>query len=512
MKWVNYLLPFAIVIELMSTNVYAQTTETRAGQQTDFERESERDERPVREFVQSKENIDLEEKDRHLEISGDVRFEWRHLQEKGNVTYFDSTAVLPIAENQVHVLRNPFRERYQSLRGGNKTNLAGLPISNNDWDVEFNLKIKYTAKRAWAQAHLQFDNSAGIRAGRDCVIRDFRIRLLEESSSVFTSTSEVPLFIPTFLKNIRHGGKGSGEANAIHLKRAFMGYNIWADGVHRLDIEIGRRKLDDYFDSILQFGSRFDGVMLKYATKLEGAFDFYTYAGAFIVDERVDHISYATEIGFLNLWSTGFDLKYSFINWPKFHRGINRCFIHDPAGFRFMNSQVTLDYRWQRCLFGKKVPFDLYGAVIVNHAAKKSIFTKGKKANIGWYAGLLVGEVEKAGDWSFEMIYEYLQAQAVPEFDDNGIHRGNELDENLTDIIFLTDRSNNPLIDQNGHAIVYFPRRGNTNYKGWRFEFLYAITDNFSLDVTYEFTHALDRRIGGRHYYSNAELEAIYAF
>jgi len=53
---------------------------------------------------------------------------------------------------------------------------------------------------------------------------------------------------------------------------------------------------------------------------------------------------------------------------------------------------------------------------------------------------------------------------------------------------------------------------GDTNFKGFRFEFLYALTNDISIDSIIEWSRALDKKIGGKHNYSKVELEAIYAF
>ena len=38
----------------------------------------------------------------------------------------------------------------------------------------------------------------------------------------------------------RFAGKGSNLATTVTLKRAFIGHNLYADGKHRIDMEIGR--------------------------------------------------------------------------------------------------------------------------------------------------------------------------------------------------------------------------------------------------------------------------------
>ena len=54
--------------------------------------------------------------------------------------------------------------------------------------------------------------------------------------------------------------------------------------------------------------------------------------------------------------------------------------------------------------------------------------------------------------------------------------------------------------------------RGNANYKGWRVEALYALTDNLTLNTCIEASREISRSLGGRHRHSMFHLEAIYAF
>lgn len=494
MKLLKYLMPLFIVG--FTTGAYAQ----RVGQETAFDRELRtRDDQPLREFVESKENVDLKEKAKNLEISGDVRFEWRHIQEKG-ISLFDKSSDQVDSYGEV-IERgdNDFYEEYRNFRGGSHVDERGIPISVNDFDVEFNLKIKYTYKDAWAKAHLQFDNPAGIRGRNDC-FGEFVV--FNKDGSIVERKLK---------RDSRFAVKGSGDGIALNLKRAYIGYNIYADGANRLDIEVGRQKLDDIFDSEVQFTSRFDGILLRFASAVEEKFDWYITGGAFVIDERVNHFGYAVEIGALDIFETGLDLKYSFIDWQK--RGQNRCFIRNPFGNEFQNSQITLTYTFSQCLFGKEFPIELYSGFLVNHAAKKKVFTHHKKKNLAWYAGAYIGNVDKKGDWSIDLEYVVVQAQAVSEFDVGSIGRGNFFNESLTDI--LAERFSSPGsssgIPSSG-IIGYFPRRGNTNFIGGRVEFLYAITDNLSLDLVYEYSCEEDRRIGGPHRYQDFEVEAIYAF
>jgi hypothetical protein len=240
--------------------------------------------------------------------------------------------------------------------------------------------------------------------------------------------------------------------------------------------------------------------------------EWYLSAAAFVVDERVDHFAFATEIGFLNMYNSNFDFKYSLIDWQN-KRGISRCvglkqhkkgrhkgefyddFVRDPRGFRFLNSQFTVAYHFEAEMCNLKGT--AFGAFEINHLGSRgNVFKYGHhntfhNQNKAWYAGFIVGEVEKEGDFSFEVRYEWVQAFAIPDGDISGISNGNVLD------ISITQRPNGV---------------GNGNYRGWRFESLYALTDNITIDTQVEWSTVLNKSITKSHDYSKLEVEAIYAF
>lgn len=467
MKSFRFLL-LSLAVILGSGSVFAQEQD---GSRFDEEL-NEKDWEALYDFINSKRTINVEEKDENLTISGDVRTEWRHLNEW---------------------------RRGTRLRGRPATDpKSGLPISRNDFDIEFNFRIDYVCQRAWAVAHVQYDNSAGIDDDRDCAIDP-------------------------------KGWHGSGNCGNICLKKAYMGFNVLCDG-NRFDVELGRRNLYNTFDSEVQFLSRFDGLLLKYSGK-ENCGAWYINSAGFLVDERVNQFAWAAETGIYNLYDSGFDFKYSFIFWPFY--GKNRCGARNPFAFRFLNSQWTAYYHFDKDLCWG-IPVFAYGAIIVNHdapkrwtcgcvlpdedpkakaakegcpcakAVKEKEKVKGKdKAtlpckpkhfikghhNIAWYVGLTIGEVVKEGDWAIDIEYQWVEALSIPDKDVSGIGRGNVLNEG-----------------------VKATCRGNTNYKGFRLEGLYALTDNLTLDCIIDHTVAIDKKIGGRHRYSKLELEAIYAF
>ena len=396
-----------------------------------------RDFEVVEEFLNSKRTIDLCEKSCNLTIAGEVRFAWNHLTEK---------------------------EFCNSIRGGNNIEppnpiiptLPRLPISKNEFDCEFDLFLDYVCDRAWGVAWLEFLNKAGVERRLLQCVRD-----------------------PS-------GCGGSGFCDGICMKKAYVGYNVWCDGDSRFDIELGRRPLWTVFDSYIQFQERFDGLLLKFSTSFECWVDWYVNAGAFVIDERVNHFGYIIETGFMNIADIGLDFKYSFVNWAQ--HGHNRCLVNNALGWEFRNSQWTLAYNLNPELFCDAAA-QVYGAVLFNHAAKRSDLTNGQRKGLGWYVGFLIGEVRLEGDWSLDITYEEVEARAVSDCDVSGIGRGNVYCESFT-------------INQ----------RGNNNFKGWRFEGLYALTDNLTLDTIIEFSRAADKRIGGQHSFSRLELAAIYAF
>lgn len=466
-----------------------------------FEEElNERDWEALHEFVNTKRTIDVKEKAKNLTITGDVRFEWRHLYEEvnghrlrgRNATTLGKPNARPdsILETEDEIIQDPTLLAEYG---------APLPISRNDFDIECNLWFDYVCGRTWAVAQLQFDNSSGVDDEEDSCAVD------------------------------PEGYHGSGKCNDICLKRAYFGYNLYScDSGGRLDLEVGRRRLYNIFDSKIEFLSRFDGILLKYSSKWEMIADWYFQLAGFVVDERVDQFAWATEMGILNIMDSGFDFKYSLIDWQKF--GTNRCLRHadeensddpfknpllcpvlrrhncytrNPRGFKYVVSQFLVYYHLNPEWLCK--PAYLYGAFLINHAQPKTLLERERRhhkhhkhhkdffsvrANMGWYLGFNIGEVVKEGDWAFNIEYQVVQAFAIPDGDVAGISNGNVLDNSIT---------------------ARF-HRGNTNYEGWRLEGLYAVTDNLTLDSIIEWTREYDKKIGGRHHYSKFELEAIYAF
>lgn len=506
---------------IVTAGIAPSLTAQTVGQETRFDRQlRDRDDQPLKDFVESKENIDLKKKANNLEISGDVRTECRYLSEKGLTFYLDDhrssssshhsgyrSSVGSYAFQGNPPAGHP-KEHYRSLRGHDKVDSLGIPLSHYDLDIEFNLKFKYVYENAWAMAHFRFDNPAGCRGFNDCV---GRVPVFDREGSRVLNILE---------RNTCSSFKGSGLENLVFLRRAFIGYTVWADGKHRFDVEIGRRKLDDIFTSEIQFSNRFDGVLLKYSSAIGEVADFYWTLGGFVIDERVHHFGAATELGVLNVLDLGLDVRYSFIDWQLSDQ--NRCHLHDPLGTRYRNSQISFSYTiYPTILCYDEMPIEFYGGFLINHAAKKlhvhsiscakDSFKRSHfsgKENLGWYGGIYLNDVKKKGDWAMDIEYVFVQAQAVSDYDVGSIGRGNILDMNFYDAVFIEPD------DATGSSSSDYihPYLGNANFAGWHFEFLYGITDNLSADFIAETSWAIQKKLGGAHRYSCLELEVIYAF
>ncbi len=335
-------------------------------------------------------------------------------------------------------------------RGANGA-VSGVP--SDTYDIEVNLLLDYRTDRTWATAKIEFDDNAGAI---------------------------------------------SGDFSGIALERAFLGFRMINKDTFTVDLEFGRRNFGYTFDSRIEFGSFMDGIMLKYDHAFDQAGDFYFHGGPFLIDERDDHYGYVGEFGLLNILNTGLYSKYSLINWNTKHftekDQIKQRF------YRFTNSQGIIGYKFQPKWLGKMIT--IYSAFLYNHAAHRLEVASDKKANMAGYGGFSVGEIRKKGDWSFDINYQVVGAQSIPEFDVSGIGRGN-----AAKVGFYSDRTR-----ARGDSTTRETAVGGTNYKGVAMQLLYLATNNITVFQSWQQSINLNDNIGPFIRYKQYELELIYAF
>lgn len=472
----------AAICLTMTISAAEETVEREFSHEIDLE---ERDFKALHDWILTKIDTSIKDKIQHLKVTGDIHFEWQHENEK-----VDGIRVRGAGMKKFHDedLDDHDHNRYVPRVPDRRC----LPISRDTFDVEANLYFAYFTRKdpAWAFIHLQFDNSAGI-GDHECNCRSQRCLPCQNNVGINGSLC-------------KHGRlHGSGIADALNLKRAYMGYNVYKSEDARFDVEIGRFKMYDIFESEIEFLSRFDGIVFKYEASEDWVDDWYTYLGAFVIDERMNQFGYVGEIGFLGIAGTGFDLQYSLIDWKTVPgRGPDRCGIKPAREFNYLISQIAPAYRIDK-KYTCGIPMEVYSAFLINHLGKyarsapcldddggvcgcdfKSSRHKGSE-NLGWYIGLTVNEVKKAGDWAIDIQYQWVQRNAIPYDDQSGIGIGNALDGNC----------------------CYIPTVG---YKGFIIETLYGLTDNLTIDTSFEASTANEP--GVHHTYSKFELETVFAF
>ena len=107
---------------------------------------------------------------------------------------------------------------------------------------------------------------------------------------------------------------------------------------------------------------------------------------------------------------------------------------------------------------------------------------------------LVIVAVKGKGDWALGLMYQWVELQSLPDPDMSGIGNGNLLDQ-----------------------YVYSQGQGNTNFHGGRLEFLYAFTDNITVDTKFQGSSKIKRFpftyfSEARHSYYEFKTEVIYAW
>lgn len=329
------------------------------------------------------------------------------------------------------------------------------------------------------------------------------INVFKSEFNLFLDYVDKKSWVSTKVKWGATGGTEGGSATSIGLDRAFIGYDIYECKDEDFYIEVGRSRLEYIFDSRVQFSSFFDGIHLFYTNDIPKLGTFVIHGGPFVVDTFTNHYAWIFET-FIDEWAdTGWTVKYSLINWhrrrPTTYFGNLKGFdrIYDNPRYRFIISQMLFGYT-REVDFCRCKTLYLYGAVLSNHDARKTATLNHRYENKAWYVGFTLGKLCKACDWSLDANYQYVQAQAIPEFDVAGIGHGNIAGYNISDSII--------------QKATYGSVRGSTNFKGIQVSLLYALTDALSMRTKGEWTKPIDKNLGDDFNYKNFEFAVIYAF
>ena len=321
----------------------------------------------------------------------------------------------------------------------------------NAFDVECNLMLDYRTEDTWTAIKLEFDNDAGI---------------------------------------------SDGTLNKLKLEKAYWGIRAVDGDTYDFLIEVGRRRMSTILDSKLEFGSFFDGAWFRWDHGIDSLGDYYIHAGVYIINERKNQFGYLGEIGFLNIANTGLYMKYSLIDWDTKNLHSTR----QNRRFDFIVSQWLIGYRFLPSSLKKIV--QIYLGALWNCRAKKIKITDYKRSNLGGYLGLSIGELKKKGDWAFDINYQVLQAQCVPDFDAQGVGVGNSVDKGF----YTTD------VRGGGKATTRETAAGNVNYRGFQVTLDYLITNQLDFQQSWQQSITLDDSIGPFRRYKQYEVEFIYGF
>lgn len=387
-----------------------------------------------------------------LSIGGDVRAKWIHDRKLTRGYKTRGTGAV-----------NPVNVTGATIPIFNLPETAPIQAPNDRYEVEANLEAEMLTRCSWFEFRLRFKDAAGVL---------------------------------------------SGTEDGISLQRAWMGYTVWENSCGDfVDIEIGRKKSFDLFDSKIQYDTTYDGILITYESKVKHVGEFFLHGGPCIVDYYVNHYAWIVEGGVYRIADSGLYAKYSLTNWRK--RGVDRNGVFDPPETRFVNSQILLGYNIPEGAFCVNTRF--YGAFLVNHAAKKTRPVLPRKTNLGWYLGIQLGKVEHAGDWLIDINYQAVGYTAVPSFDVSGSGRGNRRG---LDTLVVADTTNSDYFTnpQDVTLVPFFQLQGNTNYQALSGRAYYNITEDLVVKAQFDISRAWHTEIGGHNKFQKFELATVYSF
>jgi hypothetical protein len=291
-------------------------------------------------------------------------------------------------------------------------------------------------------------------------------------------------------------GTVSGSFSSWSLERAFMGLKFCDGPCTKAQVEIGRMKIGDRFQSELMYNSRFDGVLFEVRRPCEEYGNIVFRGGVMVVDFRRRHYTWIVGVRWDEIRKSGYYVDLSYIDWSRgrfIFLGDEERVVINPA-FQYRDFQVAVGYKFPIERFGRPV----HGSVgwIINEAARRYPQFANYLGNQAWWLLLEVGSIVKACDWAFKIGYQWVGLLSILETDVSGIGRGNVTGGSIHS------------------AVIFDPGllRGNTNYKGPTFTFLYGVTDNITFQGEYWYSTEITAVVGGVLKFTKFEAKLTYAF
>lgn len=194
----------------------------------------------------------------------------------------------------------------------------------------------------------------------------------------------------------------NGKDTAVHLDKAYLGYQLYQNDRTGLGIEIGRNKMDSMFESKMQFDSYYNGFHFIF-NYIENNVNLTVHGGPHIVSADKKHYGWITEAVWRNVVNTPVTLKYSFTDWnaPCVKKTLD-------ANYLFCISQMTAT---ANVGFGR-----VYGAYLINHQESRY--------NDGFYVGFTAGELLNKGDLEFDINFQSSKSQLISPLDFKGMRKG----------------------------------------------------------------------------------------
>ena len=177
----------------------------------------------------------------------------------------------------------------------------------------------------------------------------------------------------------------------INLDKALIGYRAYDSVDTNISVEVGKNRLEDMFDSKVQFDTHFIGVKANVSYISLSGHRLFVHGGPFVIDTIDEDYGFVAEGIFTPAIPYPVTVKYSFTGWTK----------------DYLISQITGSYQ----VFMGSV----YGAFLMNNS---------NKTPLGFYIGYTYGSLNQPKDFMVDVNYQFTEADLVPEFDRKGLRDG----------------------------------------------------------------------------------------